>query len=482
MRFLLKDVLIQRFVAGGGLGAVKLATGLVRVKILAVILGAAGIGVLAQAAQFTLVAIALTSVSMAVGIINRTRSEAIRANSSAQRLTLGTALISLFVLIVLYLLLAISNRLTVATLVFRGTLSEAQLFPIILGVPFAVIASGYIEGLFYSRDRFDLYVKAGAVASLADLVLYSCGAWLGGVVGATVAVGVSSVALLASYLFFLRRIGEEWSTLFPLNFHWREALALLRYGAVMLCTAALGYLSVLYVRAEILGQYGPRANGLLQVALALSAYSVPFVTNGVWGYLHPLASRLGDTPETRSELLRVLRMVILLSSFGSIAVLSFPEVLIGLAYTADFAESATYFPTEFLGDYFYFFAFTVGVFFLATSKLRIYLIGWIAYYSMYLASVRFLLPHFGARAPTVGHCIASCVLAMVSILWLVTQVRIRLRDLTLFFVGGAVVLVAATMLYLGLFIWTRIAILAVPVVGYCVLAVRTEGAVRAGSR
>lgn len=472
MRSLLSDSLIRRFLGGGSLGAVKLATGLVRVKILAILLGAAGVGVLAQAAQFTLVAIALTSVSMAVGIINRTRDERLRARHGSDRLTLGTALVTLLVFSACYMVAAMVCRPFIAAKIFQGTLSESQLLPVLLGVPFAVLSSGYMEGLFYSRDRFDLYVKAGSVASVMELLLYTGGAWLGGISGVLMAVGMSSVTLLASYLWHLRQLHEGWRALFPLTFEWAEAQALLRYAVVMLMTAALGYVSVLYVRAEVLGEYGPKANGLLQVALALSAYSLPFVTNGVWGYLHPLASKLGDTPETKQELLRVLRMVAILSSLGSVAVLSVPELLIKIAYTGDFSEAAAYFPAQFLGDYFYFFAFAVGVFFLATSKLKVYVMGWVAYYAIYLVLARALLPTWGPGAPTVGHCVASCTLGVVAASWLITRLRPRWRDMALFSVGAVIVLTAAIFLHAGVSPWVRWALLAATLVGYGVIGVR----------
>jgi hypothetical protein len=232
------------------------------------------------------------------------------------------------------------------------------------------------------------------------------------------------------------------------------------------------------VRADVLGLCGPRANGLLQVALALSAYSLPFVTNGVWGYLHPLASKHGDTFETKQELLRVLRIVVLLSSFGSLAVLSVPELLIWLAYTGEFTDSLRFFPAQFLGDYFYFFAFTTGVFFLATSKLRIYVLGWVAYYGIYLICTKLLLPIVGALAPTIGHCLASCTLAGVCVYWLVADMKLRLRDLSPFAAGGALVAIAALLLFVGTSVWLRMAILAVPIAIYGALALRTEWAAK----
>ena len=95
MRALLAHPVIHRFVSGGGLGAVKLVTGFVRVKMIAIVIGVAGVGILAQASQFNLVALALTSISLAVGIINRIRQPARLGNREAERITRGTAFVSL---------------------------------------------------------------------------------------------------------------------------------------------------------------------------------------------------------------------------------------------------------------------------------------------------------------------------------------------------------------------------------------------------
>ena len=474
MRALLAHPVIHRFVSGGGLGAVKLVTGFVRVKMIAIVIGVAGVGILAQASQFNLVALALTSISLAVGIINRIRQPARLGDRGAERITRGTAFVSLLGLIGLYVLVVCWNSTLILDSVFHGLLTRWQILPVLMGVPFAVIASGYIEGIFYSRDRFDLYVKASITAALIELVLYVGLVYARGITGALMALGISSATLLASYLWHLRKLGDSWRAMFPIVFDLREFVVLFRFGATMLATTAFGYLCVLYVRGEVLELYGARSNGLLQVVLAFSAYSLPFITNGIWGHLHPLASKLGDTPEVRKELMSVLRVVIILSSLASLTALCIPDVLIHIAYVKAFVGAVKFFPAQFIGDFFYFFAFTLGVFFLAISRLRTYMAGWIAYYVIYLIGSKILFPHIGPLAPSTAHALASFVIAACGAVWLIFVVRIKFRELSLFWVGMCMVASAALLLWYETPLWIRLSFLLVPgmIYGKLFLALR----------
>lgn len=445
----MKIPLFARFASGGGLGMVKLIASFARVKILAILVGIAGIGVIAQVGQFALVALSLTSLSMAVGIINRIREPGRLGDRDAARTTRGTAFATLLVLIVLYLLMSFPLVPYLLEHIFHGNLGYWQFMPVLLGIPFAVFASGYIEGIFFSCNRYDLYVKASAYAAVLELGLYVALSVAYGLSGAILALGLSCVTLFVCFFWQMQKIGEPILELFPLRFEIEELIHLLRYGLVMLVAVALGYVSVLFIRGEVLQFYGAEANGLLQVPLALSAYSLPFITNGVWGHLHPSASQHGDTPEARQELLSVLNIVILLSAGASLTLLSIPEVLVSIAYTPSFLAALPLFPAQFLGDFFYFFAFTLSVYFLATSRLGIYLGGWVAYYAIYAGGGQWLLPKLGPLAVNISHAVASLLLAILGCMWLFYEGIFRIRNSLPLLAGTVVVMVAALMLWLN---------------------------------
>src|SRR4051812_46034092 len=99
--------IFKRFFSGGVLSAVRLICGFARIKALAVILGASGIGILAQANQFLLVIGALCSVNISVGIINRLRSPSRQNNPELRAETLGTALITTVILTTIFVALCL---------------------------------------------------------------------------------------------------------------------------------------------------------------------------------------------------------------------------------------------------------------------------------------------------------------------------------------------------------------------------------------
>lgn len=411
--------LFKKFLSGGFLGVLRLGVGFVRVKFLALMVGIAGVGLMAQANQFYLFSLSVITLSMAAGIINRIRAPGRLNNRHLQAQTQGTALVTILALIFIFLIIVIIFQNSIINQAFRGSLSFKQFIPALIGLPFAAIASGYFEGIYFSRDRYDLYIKSSAWASIIEIFSYITLVSLYGLQGALVALGLSGIILFVSFSIHLKKLNEKLTTLISFHFNWTELYEILKYCVAVISGAGVGYFVILWLRGDVLQFLGPSGNGLLQPALALSAYTLPLITNGIWGHLHPEGSKSGDTSAARVELSKVLLMVLFLSAGASITLLTFCDTIIWLAFSKEFVQSRILFPYQFTADFFYHIFYVLSVYFLSTSRLKNYIFLWLTYFSILFFSVKILMPLLGITAYSLGHFISSFTMGGFALLWMI---------------------------------------------------------------
>ncbi len=435
--------IIQKFISGGALGIVRMCAGLIRVKYLTLMVGVAGIGIISQANTFYIFSVAMMTLSMAGGIINRIRDPKRINNSEAKAITQGTAFFTILILIMIYYIFFYFFADDILKKTFQGYLSMAYLLPALIGLPFHALASGYFEAVFISRDRYNLYVKGSILALILELFSYLIFIYFFALKGAFIALGLSGPIVFCSFMYYLRKLNEPLSSIISIRFDIAELFKVLKFCFAILSSSALGYFVYLWVRADIIKTYGIIENGLLQPAVAISAYSLPLVTNGIWGHLHPAASSKGDTRDGRVELNKVLHIVLIISGILSLSFITFSEQVIWLAFSGDFIPGEKLFPYQLTGDFFYFIFFSVNAYFFSTSKIRYYFASWFAYFLGFFILVKLLVSDYGILAYSVSHLLASISLFLVCTIWMIKN-QILSKNIVILFAASLLILISAS--------------------------------------
>ena len=433
----------RAFFSGALLSLTRLVTGFVRIKYVARVLGTAGVGFLSQATQLQLLGISIASLSMAVGLINR--MGAIGADLARERRLLSTAFTSQLTIGVVLVVCAIgfSRPLSIALFganaLANSPISSFDLLAVVFSVPLAVVASGYLEAVFFGAGRYDLYVRASIWATLLGFVSTVVMITVWRLPGAFWSIFVSSALLLAAFLTFVRRI-RPLRHLFRLGFDPTEANALVRFSIAMLVSGVFVPTARLWVQRTVIGSLGIEANGLLQVPFAITAYYTPFLTSALWGRLHPAVARVGATPEGRHELTVALRLTVGMATAAIVSILFLKDILVPLAYSRAFLPATRLLPAQLLGDYCYFVALPFTVYALGLSRLRIYLAAWLSYSGVAVIASLVLLPTIGLIGVPVGYGISGALGAVVGLAWFISRREEGLL-LTLAIVAGGFVLV-----------------------------------------
>ncbi|GCL63492.1 hypothetical protein [Pseudaquabacterium pictum] len=422
----MKPGFLRRIAQGGGLSAVKLFTGLVKIKVLASVLGVEGVGLLSLGLQFQATAVGLVSMSLAVGVINLGRPAWVDGDAAAAGQVLGTALALVGLNATVFLAaLALFGQALGGGWLAAFAAQGISLWPLALAAVVVSFANVLWEGLSFLVDRFDVYVRSNMVAAVCDALLFGLGAWFFGLPGALAASLLGSLVLFAVYTLFSARATATRQILGRLSVQRARIRPLLSYSVLMLSTTALGLSCLFAARAHLTAVAGESANGYLQVVTALSAYLLPFVMTGVWGHLHPAAAASGDTTAARVELHRTLVASMRLGCAGCVAVVISAPLLVSLVYTRSFLDAQAFIPVYFGADLGYMFVSVLGAYLLAVGQKRAYFIGYAAYHGLLLAGVLLAAARWGAWAYVLAHALAA---VGVTALALVHALRSGLLD------------------------------------------------------
>lgn len=417
----------RSFSRGGMLSLARLASGLVRVKIVALALGVGGVGVFALAQQANLTAVSLVSMSLAVPIINLGRPLVASSRFDEAGRVAGTSLtIVAFNLFVLLIAAALAGPVALSR-IGEGQIEPILLWPLVAAIALGALASSFWEGLSYLTDRFDVYVKAGIASAIAELVFISAGAWSNGLRGAILAMPAGPLALILSYAWLLHRDGIARAVLSRLSFAKAELPRLLTFSAMMFAAVGVTNVALTAARASVLVHSGASANGNLQTATSLSAYILAFVTTGFWGHLHAHAASEGDVASVRRELNEALERGLLISFTGCGIASVLPELLLPLFYSKQFSGAAqlvtAYMPGEFCFQFL-----TLLISYQLTVSLRRRYLAWsLGYVGLLFVVAAIAIPKLGAAGYVSAHVLAAIVMTAIAALicWRAGQITNR---------------------------------------------------------
>jgi len=164
---------LKTSIAGSLLTIVRIGTGFGRAKISALVLGTAGVGLLAQGNQLMLLASVLGSFSLAGGLINQLASPDHVGRPDIRQNYLSTVFSVQIVLSVLLVAFTLASAGFVSELTFGTSNEGAKCVLVVLAIPFSVLSTtGYFEGILFSAHRYDLYARALIIATLIGLVSF----------------------------------------------------------------------------------------------------------------------------------------------------------------------------------------------------------------------------------------------------------------------------------------------------------------------
>lgn len=372
---------------------VKIAAGLLVVKMLALAFGPAGVG---QAGNFRQL-VTVLGVLAGAGIFNGvTKYVAEHQQDPAQlRAVTGTASsmvlgFSLLLALVFLLFAAPVSRALFGHEEYQQVIRAVAFLQ--FGIAWANLLLAIVKGF---RDA------AGNAAALIGGSLIGVAGWfvcyrLGGYIGALIGLALVPALLVIPAIIVLRRRGR-----LPLGYllpAWQPAFArqLGKYTLMALITSVTLPVAWMMMRNQLAAQAGWEQVGLWQGVSTISDAYLQFITASFTVWLLPTLSRLQHKEEIAREILKALRFVLPAVAAVSVCVWLLRDVAIWLLFSSQFSGMRDLFVWQLAGDVLKVGCYVFGYLVIAKASLRFYLLAEVSQFVLLIGFSRWLIPLHGA--------------------------------------------------------------------------------------
>ncbi|QNU43296.1 lipid III flippase WzxE [Mixta calida] len=372
---------------------VKIVSGLLVVKLLAVSFGPEGVG---QAGNFRQL-ITVLGVLAGAGIFNGVTKYVAEHQHQPLRLAAVTGTASAMVL-------SFSLLVAVVFLLAAAPISQAlfghdryqDIIRIVaflqMGIAWANLALAIMKGF---RDALGnaLSLMAGSVIGVIGYVICY---WLGGYRGALVGLAVvPALIVIPAMLLLIKRDHLPLRALLP-RWHGDLARQLAKFTLMALITSATLPIAWMMMRNLLAARYSWQEVGLWQGVTTISDAWLQFITATFSVWLLPTLSRLNAKQDISREIFRTLRFVLPLVAAVGFCVWLLRDVAIWLLFSSQFHGMRDLFVWQLIGDVLKVGAYVFGYLVIAKASLRFYIATELSQFILLTAFSRWLIPLSGA--------------------------------------------------------------------------------------
>ena len=333
---------LQAIVALGGIQALTMLAGLARTKVLAVLLGPAGVGIASVIDQVVSLVAQLGSLSIPfVGLkfLSRVRDAGIEETRRIY--------FALVLLLVLASCIAAAVAAGIAVsqpTIFGGGLAPYRtvLLVALLGVPPFALAP-LLRNAMAALERHRESAVAAFIGALLTVAGAVAGVTAGGLVGLYVANAIVLLFTIVGMQWYLgRSLGLRLSTDAgpgAATQALRSQPGLTTFAASMYVLALTSPLAYLYARSLLLSTHGAIEAGLVAAAYGIGV-SIRLVLNQANGlYLTPLVNRASPKAERIAAVAEYLRILVVLVVLSTLVFVLFPRQWLAALYSSEFSAA-----------------------------------------------------------------------------------------------------------------------------------------------
>lgn len=372
---------------------VKIAAGLLVIKLLAVSYGPSGVG---QAGNFRQL-ITVLGVLAGAGIFNgitkyvaeyQQQSEQLRAvTGTASTMVLGFSTL----LAVVFLLAA--KPISIGLF---GHADYQQVIRIVaflqMGIAWANLSLAIMKGFRDARGNALALILGSLIGVVAYYACYRVGGYSGALVGLAL---VPALVVVPAALLLAKRDHLPMRYLLP-QWHGELARNLGKFTLMALITSVTLPVAWVMMRNLLAAHYSWEEVGLWQGVTSISDAYLQFITATFSVWLLPTLSRLTNKAEISAEILRALRFVIPAVAAVSFCVWLLRDFAIWLLFSSEFSGMRDLFAWQLPGDVLKVASYVFGYLVIAKASLRFYILTEISQFILLTAFSRLLIPLQGA--------------------------------------------------------------------------------------
>lgn len=350
---------------------VRMVTGLISVKVVASIIGPAGVALVGQLNNFASIAMTISSGGINTGVtkyIAEYKSDMYKLPyllSTALRITVACSLaVSIFLIL------------------FHRFLSEyIMLSPdygylfIIFGFTILLYAiNSLISSIINGLKEFKKFVSVNIVGTICGLIFTLVFVLTMGLKGALISAVTFQSVMLFITLWMIRKC--EWLTWtnFKQSFNRAISQKYFRYTLMAITTASTVPVSQMILRGYVISEISAVEAGWWEAMNRISNMYLMVITSSFGIYYLPRLSELTNPYELRHEIFKSYKVIIPMLLGGFIFIYLFRFVVIRVLFTYEFLPMEGLFIWQIAGDFFKIASWLLAYLMLAKSMTRLFVI------------------------------------------------------------------------------------------------------------
>ena len=385
---------------------IKMLTGLVSVKVVAAIIGPAGIALLGQLNNFSTITLGVSSAGINAGMTkyvseySNSRKKYLLFLGSGYWITIFFSILTSIALIIgagyFSKIILLDEKYRFVFYFFGGTIILYALNALLISV-----INGFKE--------YKKYIIANILGSIVGLIFSVVLSVKYGVSGALISVVTfQSIVFLLTLVIIHKSYWFEWKT-FTRKFSWLVAVRLGHYSMMALVSAVVVPVSQLIIRSYIRKHEGITNAGLWEGINRISAMYLLVITTSLSVYYLPRLAELRTKQELRKEISSVYKLIIPLLIAATIVIYLLRKFIIQLLFTREFAGMQELFGFQLIGDIFKMAGWILGYLMIAKAMTKTYItMEFVSYSGQVLFSCGFVALYGTVGAP-IGYAIGNVV-------------------------------------------------------------------------
>lgn len=400
-----------------------MCTGLVSVKVVASIIGPAGVALVGQLNNFSTIALSLATGGINSGVtkyVAEYKSDEIRVKeyiSTAFKIIVGCSLVIGLILLIGCKLL---SELIMLTPVYWYVFAIFGFTIIFYGL------NNLIVSIVNGYKQFNKYVKVSIASSIFGVAFTVTLVLLWGISGALVSAVTFQSLMIGVSVIMLRKLKWLRKDYFIGKFKKGLASQYFRYSLMTLTTAMTLPIVQMVLRGYVMVEISPIEAGWWEGMNRISAMYLMVITSSFVVYYLPRLSEIQDSDELRHEIFKSYKVIVPMLLIGFIIIYFLRFFIVHLLFSPEFMPMTKLFIWQMAGDFFKICSWLLSYLMVAKAMTKAFVSTEIIFTLTYLG-LGFLFVHINGIVGLTQSYFVNYILYSLAMVWMFRKLLFKVK-------------------------------------------------------
>lgn len=360
---------------------IRISSGFISVKIIAMVTGPAGVAIVGQFSNFVTIVLNVSNGAINTGVVKYTAEydesefKLKKLFSTALRISVACSVIFGAILLIFS---SFISGLVLGSDVYNNAIATLGLTIIFYSL------NSLLVSILNGRKQIRKYTVVNAVGSVTGLLFTLVLVYYFKVQGALFAIVLSQSVVFFITLFFVSRSSWFSFSFFKRPIDIQIAKKLGAFSLMTLVSVFTAPVVQMILRNMVITKINVESAGYWQGLMKISDGYLLLITTALSTYYLPKLSSLKTDLELRKEIFYGYKIILPVVLLGCIIIFFFRFIIIKVLYTPDFLEMEQLFLFQLIGDFFKIAAWIIAYLMLAKAMTRLFIITEIVFSILYL--------------------------------------------------------------------------------------------------